>query len=120
MILKTLQVDVEELAQRTGWVIKPEGACKDDRCVPLPTGAIHVAPTGSDGKVLDVRLLADRLGMHCCTIKSMISGPLGPEAGGHVLGSAVAPEIVLQISTADLCSKFANGQKVLLVAWASW
>jgi len=36
MILKTLYVDAQELERRTGWVIKPEGACKGDVCVPLP------------------------------------------------------------------------------------
>ena len=108
-----LQVDVEELAQRTGWVIKPEGACKDDRCVPLPTG--------SDGKVLDVRLLAKRLGMPLLHDQTHDVWSLGPEAGGHVLGSAVAPEIVLpDLDGRPFALSSLRGQKVLLVAWASW
>ena len=37
MILKTLFVDAKELERRTGWGIKPEGACKGEVCVPLPT-----------------------------------------------------------------------------------
>ncbi len=29
MILETLDVDPVELEQRTGWAIKPEGACNE-------------------------------------------------------------------------------------------
>src|SRR6476660_821937 len=54
MILKSLAVDPVDLERRTGWSIKPEGACKGDRCVPLP--GRHAGP-------LDARLLAERRGM---------------------------------------------------------
>ena len=36
MILERLEVTPEELQARTGWEVRPEGACKGDRCVPLP------------------------------------------------------------------------------------
>ena len=54
MILETLAIDPAELERRTGWEIKPEGACKGERCVPLPQ---------LDGQPIDARLLAERLGM---------------------------------------------------------
>ncbi len=54
MILTTLHLDPAELERRTGWQIKPEGACKGDRCVPLPASSLHS---------VDVCALVERLGM---------------------------------------------------------
>lgn len=36
MILESLEVPLDELERRTGWAVKPEGACKGAVCVPLP------------------------------------------------------------------------------------
>lgn len=112
MILEKLSIDPGELARRTGWVIKPEGACKEDRCVPLPS-----MPTNE----IDVRVLADRLGMPLLHDEKHDLWSLGPETGGRVLSSAVAPEIVLPDLKGNLFDlRSLRGQKVLLVAWASW
>ena len=46
MLLTDLTVDRGELATRTGWSLKPEGACKAEVCVPLPADA-----RTSDGRV---------------------------------------------------------------------
>jgi peroxiredoxin len=46
---------------------------------------------------------------------------LGPEAGGRVLSSAVLPDIVLpDLEGKPFALRELRGQKVLLVAWASW
>lgn len=112
MILKTLLVDPQEFARRTGWHIRPEGACKDDRCVPLPS---------TSEKLLDVRPLAQRLGMPLLHDQKHDVWCLGPESGGHVLGSAVLPDIVLpDLNGTPFALGSLRGQKVLLVAWASW
>ena len=113
MILKTLVVDAKELERRTGWGIKPEGACKGDLCVPLPT------MTGTAQE--DARVLAERLSMPLLHDEVHKVWCLGPEAGGRVLSSAVLPDIVLpDLEGNPFALRELRGQKVLLVAWASW
>ena len=112
MILTTLHVDPAELERRTGWQIKPEGACKGDRCVPLPTSSPHP---------IDVRALAERLGMPLLHDKAHDVWCLGPESGTHALTSALAPDLVLpDLDGHPFALKSLRGQKVLLLAWASW
>ncbi len=112
MILDTPEIDPVELERRTGWQIKPQGACKGDRCVPLPALA---------EQRVDARLLADRLGMPL-----VHDGPsglwcLGPEAGGRALASVDAPDLVLpDLQGRPFRLRSLRGSKVLLVAWASW
>ena len=99
----------EELRERTGWEIKPEGACKADRCVPFPDGPV------------DVRVLAERLGMALVHDEAHGLWALGPESGGRALLSAELPEISLPDRHGDPFSiSSLRGTKVLLVAWASW
>lgn len=113
MILKTLAIDVKELERRTGWAIKPEGACKGELCVPL-------LPT-NDASHVDARVLAGRLGMPLLRDEAHDVWCLGPEAGGRVLDSARLPDIVLpDVDGRPFALRDLRGQKVLLVAWASW
>lgn len=116
MLLETLAIDAAELAARTGWTLKPEGACKGDRCVPLP------AETLLDGGArVDMRVLAERLGMPLVRDAGSGLWCAGPESGGHALASAVAPDFALpdwRGHSFRLSSL--RGTKVLLVAWASW
>jgi hypothetical protein len=114
MILDRLDVTPDELERQTGWELKPEGLCKDDRCVPLPAGA------GTDG-LLDVTVVAERLGMPLVHDERHDLWALGPEAGNRVLASAELPPIVLadvEGRPFDLSSL--RGEKVLIAAWASW
>ena len=113
MILKTLVVDTKELERRTGWVMKPESACKGDVCVPLHTM--------TDTSRVDARVLAERLRMPLLHDEVHDVWCLGPEAGGRVLSSAVLPDIVLpDLEGNPFALRKLRGQKVLLVAWASW
>ena len=112
MILERLETTPEELRARTGWEIRPEGACKADRCVPLPDGG---------GDRVDVRVLAERLDMALVHDEQHGLWALGPESGGRVLLSAELPEITLPDRHGNPFSLSAlHGKKVLLVAWASW
>ena len=117
MLLDDLVVDADELEARTGWAIKPEGACKAELCVPLPDDARR-----SDGRV-DLEVVAPRLGMPLVADNAHGVWVLGPETTptGHVLTTARAPELELPDFDGNpfrLASL--RGQKVLLVAWASW
>jgi hypothetical protein len=112
MILERLEVTREELFARTGWEIKPEGACKADQCVSLPDDI---------GDRLDVRVLAERLDMALVHDESHGLWALGPESGGRTLLSAELPEISLPDRHGDRFSLSSlRGTKVLLIAWASW
>ncbi len=112
MLLESLDVSADELAGRTGWELKPEGMCKGDRCVPLPPGVRDP---------IDLRLLAERLGMPLVHDERHGVWALGPEAGGRALTTAEAPELTLPDFDGNPFSLSSlRGQKVLLVAWASW
>lgn len=114
MILDRLDLTSAELARSTGWALKPEGLCKEDRCVPLATGV------SSDG-LLDMRAVAAALGMPLVHDERHDLWALGPESGRRVLESAELPAIVLPDvdgTPFDLASL--RGQKVLIAAWASW
>ena len=112
MILETLEIDPADLERRTGWQIKPEGACKGDRCVPLPAMTEHR---------IDARVLSDRLGMPLVHDESSGLWCLGPEAGGRALSDVRAPDLTLpDIHGQEFHLHSLHGRKVLLVAWASW
>jgi hypothetical protein len=109
VILDRLDQPPADLETRTGWVVKPEGACRGDVCVPLP-------------EPFDVAALADRLGMALVHDEAQGLWALGPEsAGGHALTSAELPEIVLPDRTGeDFALRSLRGTKVFMIAWASW
>jgi hypothetical protein len=113
VILDRLDLTPAELESRTGWSLKPEGLCKGDRCVPFPGG---LAAEG-----VDVRAVAERLGMPVVHDEGHGLYALGPESGGHVLASAALPPITL----ADIDGNWFDlgslrGKKVVIAAWASW
>ena len=112
MISTTTTVGTDEFERQTGWAIKPEGACKDDRCVPLPSPM-------ADG--VDLQAIAGQLHMPLIHDEDAGLWCLGPEAGGKALTSSQAPDLELpdwRGNTFKLASL--RGTKVLLVAWATW
>ena len=116
MLLTNLIVDHGEFTARTGWSVKPEGACKAEVCVPLPD---NVRVDGG----LDVQVLADRLGMPLVRHAADDLWSLGPETAvtGRALTSAVAPDLTLpDVNGQPFTLSSLRGQKVVMVAWASW
>ncbi|MDQ6649972.1 MAG: hypothetical protein M3Z02_07655 [Actinomycetota bacterium] len=114
MIAEALYVDEQVVSEQTGWLLKPEGACKGERCVPLPAGSRR------DGQV-DVRVLSERLRMPLVHDEQRGLWALGPESGGHALTDAEAPDLVLpDLAGQPVALSSLRGRKVLIAAWASW
>jgi hypothetical protein len=108
MIVTQLDRPPETLEQRTGWTIKPEGACRAELCVPL-------------AKPFDLGDMARRLGMALVHDEEHGLWALGPESGGLALHSAALPDIVLPDRQGrDFSLRSLRGTKVFMVAWASW
>ncbi|MBV9953222.1 MAG: hypothetical protein JO291_14810 [Acidimicrobiia bacterium] len=85
--------------------------------MPLPDSA-----RTADGRV-DVRVVADRLGMPIVTDTARGLSALGPETAvtGRALTTAVAPELELPDATGKpFRLSSLRGQKVVLLAWSSW
>ncbi len=117
MIVEELAIDAGVFEARTGWAIKPQGLCKGEVCVPLPEGARL-----ADGR-LDAVVLGERLGMPLVADEPRGVWALGPETAptGRALTTAVAPDLELPDPEGNLFRLSSlHGQKVLLVAWASW
>lgn len=110
MIVDDLSMSAAAFAAGTGWVIKPEGACRAEVCVPLASGAFDVTATAST------------LGM--AVVHEPRSGhwSIGPASiGGRALTSAQAPDLVLDdLDGNEFRLSSLRGQKVLLVAWAPY
>jgi hypothetical protein len=115
VIVETLELMPDEFARATGWEIKPEGACKEERCVPLSAGVRR-----ADGRV-DGRALAGNIGLPVVADEAHHLWAIGPQAGGRVLDSAGLPDIVLpdfEGRPFELASL--RGQKVVMIAWGSY
>src|SRR5437867_1812867 len=98
--------------------MKPEGACRGEVCVPLPDSVRN-----ADGTV-DAPGLAERLGMPLVDDEDHNIWALGPATvpTGRALAAAEAPELELpDLRTGELFRLSSlRGQKVMLLAWASW
>lgn len=116
MILTSLAVEPGLFEERTGWAIKPQGACKGQSCVPLPTDVVR-----EDG-LLNAAPLARCLGMPLVHDEKNELWCLGPESvTGHALTTAKAPQLVLPDLDGNLFDiSTLRGKKVLLTTWASW
>ena len=110
MILDSLDIGKERFGAATGWTIKPEGACKGDVCVPLPSGPF------------DVRSTAERLRMALVHDESAGLWAIGPAAlGDRALTTAEAPELVLNdVDGSEFRLSSLRGQKVVIVSWAPY
>ena len=114
MISDTVRVPLARLAAETGWEVKPEGACKDVRCVPLP-------PEVQDRSSVDLPTLAAALGHPLLYDAEHGLWSLGPQSGGHAMTTVQAPDLVLPALTGEPFPLSAlRGRKVLIAAWASW
>jgi hypothetical protein len=116
VLTTSLEVDVAAFEEASGWHIRPEGACKGDVCVPLPDD-VRIGSTR-----LHAERLAERLGAPLLHDRERGMYALGPATvTGRALTTAEAPDLELpDLDGNPFTLSSLHGQKVLLVAWASW
>lgn len=113
MLIDHNRLTATEIGERTGWVLKPEGACRGHECVPLP---------GIDlDSSIDLGAFAAAMGMGAAHDEQHGLWALGERASASALASADLPTLRLDDFGGDAFD-FASlrGRKVLLIAWASW
>jgi hypothetical protein len=105
-----------EAARVSGWTLKPEGMCRDDQCVALPSTAM------ANGRV-DVGAFWRRLGNPVLSSDDRQTWVLGTGAGDRnaALAGLMAPDFTLpDLSGTPRTLSDLRGKKVLLVTWATW
>jgi hypothetical protein len=112
VIFRSATVSADELARVTGWHLRAEGLCREERCVPFVARDRNAVPLADAARALGMPLVHDaKHGLWA----------LGAEAGGHALATATAPELELPDANGrPFRLSSLRGHKVLLVAWASW
>jgi hypothetical protein len=112
VIVESPEIPVEDFERETGWVLKPEGACRGGVCVPLP----------AQGRTLGLAVVAEGLGMAVVHDARHGLWAVGPSTvGGRALESADSPDFTLpDLDGRPFRFGSLRGQKVVLVAWASW
>ena len=111
-------VYLADFARATGWLLKPEGLCIDEICVP-----IHEANRLTDGKSIDLVEFAQVTQQNIIVDRQRQVAALGERADsrGDSMSSLLAPDFKLpdihglQVSFSDF-----NRRKRLLLAWSSW
>ncbi len=121
---KDLWVTLAELKRATGFVVKPQGVCRDELCFPLPKqrkGDFLV----QRGKATWFNLsafarLVNQPVAHDEKLAVWCFGPR-PEAQNGYLETLEAPNFTLPDRSGRLHSLADfRGKKVLLITWASW
>ena len=111
-----LWLTAADAARVTGWTLKPEGMCRDDQCVALPSSVVAA------GRV-DVEAFWRRLGNPVLSADDRATWVLGAGADDRnaALAGLVAPDFTLpDLSGTPHTLSHLRGKKVLLVTWASW
>jgi len=115
-----LWLDGPEIERATGWSWRPEGLCRDDRCVPLPRGA--EAELVREGR-LDLSAMWRHTGQPVVHDDASAIWVLGTGAAERsaALATLVAPDFELPDLEGRLHRLSAyRGRKVFLATWASW
>jgi hypothetical protein len=117
MLATSLDVETSAYEASSGWHLRREGACKGDVCVPLPDDV-----RSQDGARLHLDKLAERIGAPLVHDRERGVYAIGPSTvSGRALATAEAPELELPDLDGNVFRLTSlHGQKVLLVAWASW
>jgi hypothetical protein len=111
-----LWVRTTDLPRVNGFELKPEGACREDLCIPIPR-------TMTDGDAFDLGAFARRVDQVVVADPAARVWSFGemPVLRGAFLESRKAPDFAVpdrQGRTVRLTDF--QGRKVLVVTWASW
>ena len=109
-----------DLERATGWAMKPEGLCRGELCVPVPTGR---GPEFVRGDAINATAIWRHMGhpvAHDAAGETWVLGT-GASDRASTLRSLEAPDFALP----DLAGAIGTlsrhrGRKVLLATWASW
>lgn len=117
-----LWLPLDELRMSTGWELKPEGACLNEVCVPIPAGREQEF-LREGGSRFNLAALARLLGqpvVHDDTQAVWLFGEAASNRRG-TLFSLQAPDFTLPDLDGRLHSlSDYQGKKVFLFSWASW
>ena len=111
-----LWMSAKEAEKVTGWTLKPQGMCRDERCVPLPAAALK------DGEI-DVEAFWQKLGGPVFASEEGDVWVLGApaEERNAALEGLQAPDFTLpDIDGVPRTLSQLRGRKVFLATWASW
>jgi hypothetical protein len=117
-----LWVTLADLKRATGFVIKPQGVCRDELCFPIPKArrSAFLAKQGST-TLFNLSEFARLLRQPVAHEASVwYFGPRSDEQNAFV-SSLIAPDFKLPDANGKVhsLSDF-RGKKVLLLTWASW
>jgi len=113
-----LGVSADDFARATGWLLRPEGLCKGDVCVPVRDAAAM-----SNGSAIDVAEFARVTGRNVVIDASRNVVAMGEQASSRAAAMTTldAPDFTLPDINGKMVSlsDFANRKKLIL-AWSSW
>jgi hypothetical protein len=111
-----LWVPKAELPRINGFEIKPQGACREDICIPIPRAMMR-------GDLFNLTAFAGRVGQKFIADPAARVWSFGeiPVVQGAYVDSRMAPDVTVpdRKGRPVRLSQF-RGKKVLLVTWASW
>ncbi len=111
-----LRVSPADAEKVSGWILKPEGMCRDELCVPLSTDARR-------GGKIDLAAFWQTLGNPVLSDQSGDVWVLGTaaESRADALAGLDAPDFTLP-DLAGVPHRLSDlrGKKVFLTTWASW
>lgn len=113
-----LWLSFADFERATGWERKPEGVCRGDTCVPIPSGKGWIDERA--GRI-DLGAFAEHLGQPMVADAANGVWAFGPATSPATPRGVEAPDLTLPDLDGTLHSLADHrGKKVLLYCWSSW